>query len=111
MLAMIPRQFKSSGHSLYDRQRVLLNNSGCETICTDVHLNLSRYRLVTIYRPPYLNKFDLLQKTQSLKILIESLAHPHFSTIVLGNFNLPHINIGLLMILFLMVFMTSCLNV
>ena len=90
MLAMIPRQFKSSEHSLSDRQRVLLNNSGCELICTDVHLNLSRYRLVTIYRPPnssYLNKSDLLEKTQSLKILIESLAHPHYSTIVLGDIN------------------------
>ena len=95
MLAMIPRQFKSSEHSLSDRQRVLLNNSGCELICTDVHLYLSRYRLVTIYRPlnsSYLNKFDLPEKTRSLKILIESLAHPHYSTIVLGNFNLLHIN-------------------
>ena len=92
LLALIPRQFKSSEHSLSVDQHALSNNTDCEIVCVDVHLNMTRYRFIVVYRPlnsSYLNKTDLLAKPHSLKMLIESLTHHHHTTIVVGDFNLP----------------------
>ena len=95
VLALIPGQYKTSDHSLSDYQRALFDSCGCELVCFDAQLSLSSFRFILLYRPPNtscLNKSDLLLKIQQLKLLIESLTHPHYTTVILGDFNLPHIN-------------------
>jgi len=78
-IAMIPSYFKSSDHILSDDERILLDRSGYEIVCLDTHLGISRYRFIVVYRPPnssFINKSELLVKTQYLNNLIKSLTHP-----------------------------------
>ena len=65
-------------------------NSGCEIVCVDVTLVISKHRFIVVYRPPNNNNFQ----TAALANLIVNLTHPVYNTIIVGDFNLPKIDWG-----------------
>ena len=91
MCAMVPTSIKSNEHHLNDEERKLLLDSGCEAVCIDTQLELSRYRFITIYRPPS-TLTDVHDRSINLSNFIAKLTHPQYSTIIAGDFNLPKIN-------------------
>ena len=80
-------------HELSPVERVLLADSNCELCCIDTTLHSVKYRFIVVYRPPsssFKDRNDLISKTQLLLVdLLNILTHPHHTTILLGDFNLP----------------------
>ena len=94
-MAMVTAELKSWEHILSDDEQKLSDECGCEVICINVVFHQSKYRIVTVYRPPsscFKNKHELLLKTHMLTQLIKNLTHPNHTTIFLGDFNLPRID-------------------
>ena len=89
--AMVPASIKSNEHHLNDEERKLLLVSGCEAVCIDTQLELSRYRFIIIYRPPSTHT-DVHDRSINLSNIIAKLTHPQYSTIIAGDFNLPKTN-------------------
>ena len=77
-----------------EAQNLLLVQSCCEIICFDAVLSDTKYRFILVYRPPHssFNNNELFDASESLSVLIQGLFHRHFTTILLGDFNLPHID-------------------
>ena len=85
---MIPTIYKCHQHALSGDDGLLLINSGCEIVCVDVTLVISKHRFIVVYRPPNTNNFQ----TTALANLIVNLTHPVYNTIIVGDFNLPKID-------------------
>ena len=94
--ALVSKKYNCRHISLSVTCGELCNESCCDILHFEIVLRHDKFRMIFIYRlPNSCNKFETtLHQTSALDKLLTELVDPHllYSTIILGDFNLPSID-------------------
>ena len=85
--------FRSHQIILSDSDHVDLIESGCELLCFTLFTGSSKIRFNLVYRPPNSSlRIDLPAKMLALTRLIDKFTAISYTTVLLGDFNVPEID-------------------
>ena len=93
VIVFIAVTFRSHQIILSDSDHVDLIESGCELLCFTLLTGSSKIRFFLVYRPPNSSlRIDLPAKMLALTRLIDKFTAISYTTVLLGDFNVPEID-------------------